>query len=724
MAGRSRNSISESAALKRLGRELGIHPSYISGGGERVVASVDSIRAVLQSMGVDVADAPGALQARIERAAGQLMSRTVVAWNGRGRFEVARALGKGPRIRCTLTEESGHATSWSVRAADLPTVSRRGIDGAAHPYHVVAFPKPLPTGYHRLKVEWGPSSGDALVISAPRKSWTTGAPAPERTWGVFCPVYSLRSKRGWGCGDLSDLARLARWTSGFGGKVVGTLPLMAVYLDEPFDPSPYAPVSRVFWNESFLDPEATPEWGSCTEAQKKKDSPAFQREMASLDGAELVQYRRQAALRRSVLEPLAERFFASGGPTSEAYRAFLRENPLAQSYARFRAMVERSGAKFEEWPERARSGRIDAADVDTNAERYHLYAQFAFQRQLGAITERMRESGGLVYLDLPVGVRGNGFDVWKNPGLFAMGAMVGAPPDPYFTSGQKWGFPPMHPDAMEASGFAYMIDSVRHFMRWSDVLRLDHVMAFHRLFWIPRGMEAKDGVYVGYPEEPLWAILCLESHRNECRLVGENLGTVPPAVERAMKRHGFGSLYVAQYEANPKATAALRPVPKAVVASVNTHDMPPIATWLDGGDVDDRISMGMFAGNLKDKEHANRAKVRAALETFLKKKGFLAGDGTGAVRHAIHTFLGASDAETVLVNIEDLWLERHWQNVPGTSDVYPNWRHRLKYTLEQLEDDRDIARQLDDIERARASRRTTGTVKTKRSPTRSPKSQR
>jgi 4-alpha-glucanotransferase len=269
----------------------------------------------------------------------------------------------------------------------------------------------------------------------------------------------------------------------------------------------------------------------------------------------------------------------------------------------------------------------------------------------------------------------------------------------------------MHPEAMEDSGFAYMIDSIRHFMRWSDVLRLDHVMAFHRLFWIPRGMDAKDGAYVGYPEEPLWAILCLESHRNRCRLVGENLGTVPAAVVRAMKRHGIGSLYVGQYEAQPKATAALRPVPTDVVASLNTHDMPPIATWLDAGDVDDRISMGMFAEELRDKDHKAREKTRAALESFLRKKGHLHATGLGATRHAIHTFLAASDAEVMLVNIEDLWLERHWQNVPGTSDVYPNWRHRLKMTLEQLEDDRDIARQLDDIERARAKRRADGRKK-------------
>lgn len=695
----------DAPAIRKLGKLMGIHPSYISGGGERVSASVPAIRAVLDTMGVDTAKPAAALKERIARDRARLMPRTIVAWNGRGRAELSTAVGKGAKIRCVLTLESGEATEWMVKAADLPRKPRRDAGGTMVERAIVDLPKKLAQGYHRLRIEWGKASAEALVISAPKLSWKDDRAAADHAWGVFCPVFSLRSSRGWGCGDLSDLARLARWTAGFGGKVVGTLPLMAVYLDEPFDPSPYAPVSRLFWNESYIDPEATPEWGTNAEAQKKKDSPAFQREMASQDGAELVQYRRQATLRRSVLEPMATAFFASGGEKTEPYKAFVRENPLVEKYARFRAMVEKHGAKTEAWPAKARNGRIDAADVDRAVERYHLYAQFAFHRQLGGIADRMRQGGGIVYLDLPVGVRGDGFDVWNNPGLFAPRAMVGAPPDPYFTSGQKWGFPPMHPEAMEDSGFAYMIDSIRHFMRWSDVLRLDHVMAFHRLFWIPRGMEAKDGAYVGYPEEPLWAILCLESHRNRCRLIGENLGTVPAAVMRAMKRHGFGSLYVAQYEAQPKAAAALRPVPTDVVASLNTHDMPPIANWLEAGDVDDRITMGMFSESLRDKEHKGRERTRTALEAFLRKKGHLDAPGLGATRHAMHTFLAASDAEVMLVNIEDLWLERHWQNVPGTSDIYPNWRQRLKMTLEQLEDDREIAPQLADIERARAKRR-------------------
>ena len=293
-----------------------------------------------------------------------------------------------------------------------------------------------------------------------------------------------------------------------------------------------------------------------------------------------------------------------------------------------------------------------------------------------------------------------GFDTWKNPGLFA-GCSTGAPPDPYFTGGQNWGFPPMHPEACREDRYAYFIAALRNHMRHADYLRLDHVMAFHRLFWIPDGGHAGDGVYVRYHAEEVYAILCLESHRNRCRLVGENLGTVPPEVNSALHRHDLCGLYVAQYEMQPSALRALRPVPANCVASVNTHDMPPIATSWSGRDVDDRIKLDMLADDRREGELEARSKLRGALVEFLRKRGLLdvslngqvvgpSREAAGAVRDAVLTFLGDSPADFVLANLEDLWLETKWQNVPGTLDTHPNWRRKLKLSLEQLASRPDI----------------------------------
>jgi 4-alpha-glucanotransferase len=324
----------------------------------------------------------------------------------------------------------------------------------------------------------------------------------------------------------------------------------------------------------------------------------------------------------------------------------------------------------------------------------------------------MHERRGLVYLDLPVGVRRDGFDVFTFPELFATGASVGAPPDPFFTSGQDWGFPPVIPDAQRAQGYEYLIASLRNHMRFSDQLRLDHVMAFYRLFIIPDGLDTKDGVYVHYPHEEAFAILSLESHGNRCRLVGENLGTVPPAVNTALTKHDMAPLYVAQYEVQPKASAALRPVTPRSVASANTHDMPPIATWWEGTDITDRINLGLFDPDLEQRETTQRHKLTHALTAYLQRQGLIGAahdedDELREVRDAIHAHLADSEADLMLINIEDLWLERHWQNVPGTHDTYPNWRHKLRFDLAQIREDPEIHRQLAMVNDLRRSHRQT-----------------
>jgi 4-alpha-glucanotransferase len=325
-------------------------------------------------------------------------------------------------------------------------------------------------------------------------------------------MYALHSERSLGSGDLTDLRTLARWQAALGARVVGSLPMLAVYLDEPFDPSPYAPVSRMFWNELFVDPKATPEFAGSAEARRRAESKPFVQEADSLSAAALVQYRRQAALRRQLLEPCAERFFERGGQDTQPYRAFLASNPDLPSYARFRAVMERQKVGWAEWSARLREGQIRTNDFDPAHERYHLYAQFCFDRQFSALKTDLSGHDALVYLDLPVGVRRDGYDVWRDPGLFADGAKVGAPADPYFSSGQDWGFPPMLPEASGEQGHESFARSVRAHMRHADFLRLDHVMAFHRLYWIPphrrgdrgavRHVPARGAVRDPLPREP------------------------------------------------------------------------------------------------------------------------------------------------------------------------------------------------------------------------------
>ncbi len=288
--------------------------------------------------------------------------------------------------------------------------------------------------------------------------------------------------------------------------------------------------------------------------------------------------------------------------------------------------------------------------------------------------------------------------------LFALDASGGAPPDRIFTVGQDWGSPPLHPDAIRQQGYRYVIDYLRHHMRHATHLRIDHVMGLHRLFWIPRGFEPSEGVYVHYNADELYAILSLESHRQETTIVGENLGTVPPYVDSSMRRHKLHQLYVLQYAISPDAPRPLRPVPSRSVAALNTHDTPPFRAFVEGLDIEYRRALGLLDEEGAEKERQARRATLGALARF-----FLGGSGTSMspdeLLGACLSFLSAGQARVVLVNLEDLWGETEPQNVPGARDANRFWRRKARHPFETFAADSSVLetlRRLDALRKGRA----------------------
>jgi 4-alpha-glucanotransferase len=277
---------------------------------------------------------------------------------------------------------------------------------------------------------------------------------------------------------------------------------------------------------------------------------------------------------------------------------------------------------------------------------------------------------------------------------------AGAPPDPLFTGGQNWGFRPLQPHRSRATGYAYLIETIRHHMRHARILRLDHVMSLYRLFWVPDGVGARRGVYVRYPEDELFAILVLESVRHRAVVVGEDLGTVPAAVRRLMDRHRIHRMHVVQYEASPDERPAT-PAPDAtVVASLNTHDMPTFSGFWHGTELDDQLDLGL----VDESEHGAALERRKALRRAISRD-IGAGGVVGAelARQRLLEQLAASSARYLLVTLEDLWLEERPQNVPGTSGERPNWRRRASRTLDDIMNDAAIRRALGSIAQRRAA---------------------
>ena len=585
------------------------------------------------------------------------------------------------------------------------------MDGKRYVARRSPLPRRLPDGYHDLHVEIGNRTWSALVVAAPVRAYDDGA----RSWGAFLPLHAVHSANSWGVGDFTDLDALVRWVGAQGGRAVGLLPALAAFLGErPFEPSPYLPVSRLFWNELHVDPRRLPEFEPCEPARRLAASRAFRRRVDALRAASLVDYREAMALRREVLESLARAIEERPGRVREDFRAWTKQHPVAQEYAAFRAIGERLERPWPAWPAAMPPAEIRVEAVDRDVIRYHLYAQWAAARQVARLANDAGARGVGLYLDVPVGVHPDGFDVWRHPALFARGAALGAPPDPLFADGQDWSAPAPHPEAARQDRYAYFRAGLTHQMEHATAVRLDHVMALHRLFWIPRGGAAADGAYVRYPADELYAIVCLESHRHRTRVVGENLGTVPRYVNAALSRHGLAQLHVAQFGIAPGAADPLTRVPRRAFACVNTHDTPTFAGFLAGRDIDGRVERGVLAAGRAAEEHLRRQEEVAALRGAMARRSqrrlhepaprasatAIAGaDGGGLPEDdpspeeavvldllcACLERLAHSEAGMVIVNLEDLWLEPNPQNVPGTGlREHPNWRRRARYALERL----------------------------------------
>lgn len=702
---------SEYQSLHALAHEVGVLTSYHDYKGRLREARPDVLLRVLALLGLPIERADQAAEAlRAHRRAlwQTFIQPCAVAWDGDSvklHLRVPQGMDDGCTVELVL--ESGETRRSSGHLRDVMLAETADIDGERHELRVVSIPVGQ-YGYHRARVEMARRSGECLVISGP----TAGHRWQGRKgWGMFAPLYSVHREGGSGAGDLGDMMRLCRFTHEHGGSFVGTLPLLASFLAEPCEPSPYSPVSRLFWNELYLDLGTAPGLEICEDARRVLQSADFLARAEELRKLPLVDYRGQMAHKRAVLELLAEAAWGSDALRSEI-AAYMKRHERADDYARFRAATEAQGRVWMDWPEPQRSGTLTDSDVDDRIRRYHLYVQYAMQAQLSRLDDAKTAS---LYLDLPVGVNRAGYDVWRERDVFVMAASAGAPPDPLFAEGQNWALPPLHPFRIREHGYRYFIDCIRHHVEHAGLLRIDHAMGLHRLYWIPEGVDTKDGIYVHYSAGEMYAIISLESHRHQCAIIGEDLGTVPDYLRPSMHHHGMSRLYVLQFsvpgsaESSDPERARIAPPPAESIASLNTHDTPTFSGFWCGQDIDDFFALGVMKPEEAQAEHAGRKAACEATLRFLVKEGYLqpqdisesSAVDVSAIVGAVIQFLGASDAQLMLVNIEDLWLETRPHNVPGTLDEHPNWRRKMRYTIDELMANPAIASLLDKLDEIR-----------------------
>jgi len=653
-------------ALRALARQHGVQAVFETQDRRRAVIGDESLVGVLAALGVPIGglqQAPELLAA--DAAKYRVLEPVLVRRQGAANVHVLTlpaAVDPG-RVRVTVCHEDGPVEHRPLRSLLTGPAAARRIDGTSVLRHRFRLAAPLAAspGYHRLEVEGPGLTASALVISAPRR-----CPSPDRGWGVFAPLYAVRTESDWGVASYSELAELAGWVGGLGGSFVGTLPLFASFLDGPVvEPSPYRPASRLAWNELYVEVERLPELELCPEARRLLASTGFRQRLARLRAAPLSDPPATLAAKREVLELLADALAASSSTRRGALEEFLAERPEVEAYARFRAATETLGRPWTQW-RGARPGRIPAGSLDERRVRYHRYAQWAAASQLAEAAAR----GGL-YLDLPVGVHPEGFDPWFYPGEFATGATVGAPPDDFQPAGQEWGINPLHPERIRQDGYRYPIAILRHALRHAAAVRIDHVMGLHRLWWVPAGMAPADGAYVRYRSDELRALSVLEAARAGVAVVGEDLGTVGTSVRAAMRRDGMLRSHVHEFTATPE--EPFPDPPPDSLASIATHDLPSFASWWAGLDVDDRLRRGALDPRAANVQRAERTSLRAAVTATVGRPV-----STRAALRALLLHLARGPAQLVLVDLEDLWLEREPQNRPGSGAAEGNFRRRWR----------------------------------------------
>ena len=696
------------SALRELAEYMQIVPEYVDQTGKEVrITSDETRRALLGALGIDASS---------DDAARESLA-TLRAADRQRIIPPVRVVQVGSAANVSVQSPPSRATSGPWRL-DLETEDgdHQVLEG---PWRGGAtldltLPPNIPVGYHKLRVtlsaggqEW--TDEQTLIVVPPRCVTPADLLGDRKAFGLIANLYTIRSATNWGIGDFSDLASLARWGGDAGADFVGVNPLHAL-LNRGVDVSPYSPVSRLFRNPIYIDVTRVPELEHAPELRERLTSPEFTAEVSALREYADVRYEQVMAVKGLALTALhrvfTDRVRDSGDPRAVEYKRYVDENePALGRFATWMAIAEVQASAQREnghphdwraWPTELQSSDGDAVKAFSaeHAQRvdFHRWLQFEADRQLATAASSARDSGMAVglYQDLAIGTSAAGADAWAYPNLFVHGVSIGAPPDPYAAAGQNWGLPPINPRALRQDRYRYFIDLLRSGFRHAGALRIDHVLGFFRLFWIPDGMSGADGAYVRSPTADLLGIVALESVRHNALVVGEDLGTVPKEVPPALEKWGILSSKVLYFERNRRGGfKAAKTYPELALATANTHDMAPLAGFWQGRDIDVRAEVGLIEKDSVEKARDERDEQRTALLRRLSQERVLPSaympKSAAELRAAVHAFVCRTPSRLVGLALDDLAGEVDQVNVPGVSpDKFPCWTRKMRESLETL----------------------------------------
>lgn len=714
-------------ALEDAARRCGIETVFWDIFGHEHRASSETLSAILSSLAIR-AESAEELERTVRRRERDewvhLIPPTVVTEYIPGKLSVAITFPQAEiatEATFTVLLESGATREHTMTLAGGAVEDHNRFE---HPWVRVRVELPLeiPLGYHRLTIQAGWRRAQTNLIVAPARAWQPEQlRAGGRMAGFAVALYGLRSGRNWGVGDFTDLKNLAGWAaSELGAAFIALNPLHAIANRRPYNTSPYLPTSIFFQNYLYLDIEAIEEWSDSLRAQRCFHSPSVQGSLRELRESATVEYERVATLKLSFLKLLfiefLRRHWRKNSSRANEFRTFQENSgdllPKFGLYCSLDEALHRRNPNlwiWTEWPAEFRDPGSPAsqrfAKKHWRSVLFYQWAAWMTDRQLAAAQSAAKAEGLTVglYHDLALATDRFGADIWAHRDLFAQGCRVGSPPDDFSPQGQDWGFPPPNTLCHRQNGYRAFRESIRRTCQHGGALRIDHVMRFFRLYWIPDGMDATQGAYVRDRAEDLVHILALESVRNRVVIVGEDLGTVEPYIREMLQRYGILSYRLFYFERGHEGSYRSAPeYPRQALVSSTTHDLPTLAGFWQGADIEARKAAGILSESAYHSQWADRTRDKEKMVQALRQGGFLAHDHLAdhsreaalnasfdeVLYLAVIRFLAATPSMLMLVNQEDLTREPHQQNLPGTTSQYPNWGRKMLYTLEQLASDR------------------------------------
>jgi 4-alpha-glucanotransferase len=671
------------SSVRELARRAGVAVQWIDRFGKRHRVSLDTIRRILAALQLPC-QTPDDIRHSRRALDNATIPPLITTTLGRAIDLPWRRPDHPPRVR--LIRDNGTATDVVVRRTS------RGF----HLQGVKAI------GYHTLEIG---QARTTLAVAPARCVGIADIANRERLAGVTAQIYGLRHAGDYGIGDMSGVTDLAQAAAARGLESLALSPVHAVFGAELGQFSPYSPSNRLFYNPLHADPGSV--LGDQRTARARTtaglDLPIRELESSSLIDWEVSTRGKMAVLRR-LFEDFATTDLAANPAIGLAadFAIFCRDRGVAlQNHALFEALHQArlkaapAQRDWNQWPAMWRDPRSAAVEEFTAQNRreilFHCFLQWLADRSFASAQQKARNAGMAIGLiaDLAVGMSAAGSYAWAHKDHVLSGLQIGAPPDLFNANGQNWGLTTLSPRALQTQGYGPFIATLRACMRHAGGLRVDHAMGFMRLWVIPQGATAAEGAYIRYPVSDLFRLTALESHRHRAIVIGEDLGTVPAGFRERLARAGIYGMTVMWFARNGKGFVPPHDWPTLAVAMTSTHDLPTVAGWWRGTDLDARASCGLLGD--AQAERMVRRSERQALWAAFKSAKVAEGEAPAATEaspivDAAVRFVAKTPAQLALLPLEDaLGLERQ-PNMPGTIVEYPNWRHRY---------DAEAARMLD-----------------------------